>query len=301
MSAAVVRADAKDPGINPSFSEYAQSRKFFVDPARVRHPRDKARVENQVPFVRERWFAGESFTDDLTVMRASAEHWCREVAGTRIHGTTRRVPREVFETEEQKTLLSPPGTPFDVPRWTEVKVHPDHHVQVARSLYSLPTAYIGKKLHARLDKKTVRLYLRGELVVCHPRVAPGKRSTDLSHYPIGKAAYASRSIDSMIARSRDLGEHVGIYAERLLAGPLPWTKMRQAYGLIRLCERYGRDRVDALCSRALDFEVVDVPRIERMLKQARRDEDAASGKVVVLPPSRFARDAAAFATIKGGE
>ena len=73
MSAAIVRADAKDPGINPSFAEYAQARQFFVDPARVRHPRDKARVENQVPFVRERWFAGESFTDDLVVLRASAD------------------------------------------------------------------------------------------------------------------------------------------------------------------------------------------------------------------------------------
>jgi hypothetical protein len=302
MSAAIVRADAKDPGVNPSFSEYAQAREFFVDPARVRHPRDKARVENQVPFVRERWFAGESFSDDLAVLRESAEHWCRDVAGTRIHGTTRCVPREVFEAEEQKTLLPAPETPFDVPRWTEVKVHPDHHVQVAKSLYSLPTAYIGKKLRARLDKKTVRLYLRGELVVCHQRVAPGKRSTDLSHYPVGKAPYASRNVDSIVVRSRELGEHIGVYAERLLAGPLPWTKMRQAYGLIRLCERYGSERVDGYCKRALEFDVVDVPRIERMLKQARRDEEAApSGKVVVLPPSRFARDASAFATIKGAE
>ncbi len=48
VSAAVVRTDAKDPGINPSFAEYAQARGFFVDPARVRHPQDKARVENQV-------------------------------------------------------------------------------------------------------------------------------------------------------------------------------------------------------------------------------------------------------------
>jgi transposase len=301
MSAAIIRANAKDPGINPSFAEYAQARRFFVDPARVRRPRDKARVENQVPFVRERWFAGESFTDDLDVMRASAEHWCRDVAGTRIHGTTRRVPREVFETEEQKELLSAPQEPFDVPRWTEVKVHPDHHVQVAKSLYSLPTAYIGKKLQARLDKKTVRLYLRGELVGCHARVAPGKRSTDLSHYPVGKAPYASRNVESLVGRSRELGEHVGIYAERLLAGPLPWTRMRQAYGLVRLCERYGSERVDAHCKRALEFDVVDVPRIERMLKQARLSEESASGKVVTLPPSRFARDAAAFATIKGAE
>src|SRR5688572_12348221 len=146
MSAAVIRADAKDPGINPSFAEYAQARGFFVDPARVRRPRDKARVENQVPFVRERWFAGESFSDELDLLRASAEQWCAEVAGTRIHGTTRRVPREVFESEEREHLRPAPDAPFDVPRWTDVKVHPDHHVQVARSLYSVPTAYVGKRL-----------------------------------------------------------------------------------------------------------------------------------------------------------
>ncbi|HEV8247582.1 MAG TPA: IS21 family transposase, partial [Polyangiaceae bacterium] len=93
-SAAIVRASAKDPTINPGFAEYAQARGFFIDPARVRHPRDKARVENQVPFVRERWFAGESFSDDTSVLRASAEHWSRDIAGARIHGTTRCVPRE---------------------------------------------------------------------------------------------------------------------------------------------------------------------------------------------------------------
>lgn len=170
----------------------------------------------------------------------------------------------------------------------------------------MPTAYIGRTLQARLDKKTVRLYLRGELIKCHARGAPGKRSTDVNDYPVGKAPYATRNIDSLLERSRELGEHVGLYAERLLSGMLPWTKMRQAYGLLRLCKRYGPERVDALCARALGFDVVDLPRIERMLKQARRDEEAApSGKVVSLPTSRFARDPAAFATIpaapKGGE
>lgn len=301
-SAAIVRASAKDPTINPGFSEYAQARGFFIDPARVRHPRDKARVENQVPFVRERWFAGESFSDDIAVLRAAAEHWSREVAGARIHGTTRLVPREVFEAEERGQLLPAPDAPFDVPRWSEPKVHPDHHVQVARALYSVPTVYIGKRLRARIDKKTVRLYLHGALIKCHPRVAPGKRSTDLSDYPTGKAPYASRTVDSLIVRARGLGEHLGIYAERLLAGPLPWTKMRQGYGLVRLCERYGAERVDAFCKRSLAFDVIDVPRIERMLKQAQKAEQAApAGRVVSLPTSRFTRDPSTFATIKRGE
>ena len=73
---------------------------------------------------------------------------------------------------------------------------------------------------------------------------------------------------------------------------MPWIKLRQAYGLLRLCDRYGQDRVNALCARALAFDVIDVPRIERMLKDARRTEDAAvaTGRVIALP-ARFARDA----------
>lgn len=299
MSAAIARADAKDPGINPSFAEYAQARGFFVDPARVRHPQDKARVENQVPYVRERWFAGESFSDDLAMLRASAERWCIDVAGARIHGTTRRVPREVFEGEERAHLAPAPTAPFDVPRWTRAKVHPDHHVQVAYALYSVPTKYRRQWMRVRVDRKTVRIYAGNDLVKTHPRVAPGKRSTDTADYPVGTAPYARRSVDSIIAKGREHGEHVGVYAERLLAGPLPWTRMRQAYGLLRLCERYGAHRVDALCARSLAFDVLDVPRIERMLKAARTAEDTApTGTVVPLPASRFARDPASFATMK---
>ena len=299
MSAAIVRADAKDPGVNPAFAEYAQARGFFVDPARVRHPQDKARVENQVPYVRERWFAGESFSDDLAVLRESAQRWCLDVAGARIHGTTRRVPREVFEAEERGHLAPAPTLPFDVPRWTRAKVHPDHHIQVAHALYSVPTRYRGQRVRVRVDQKTVRIYFGNDLVKTHPRMAPGKRSTDSSDYPVGTAPYARRSIDGIIAKAREHGEHVGVYTERLLAGPLPWTRMRQAYGLIRLCERYGADRVNGLCNRALAFDVLDVPRIERMLKAARTAEDAAPiGRVVSLPTSRFARDPASFATMK---
>jgi hypothetical protein len=82
--------------------------------------------------------------------------------------------------------------------------------------------------------------------------------------------------------------------------------MRQVYALLRLCQRYGSERVDALCARALAFDVVSVPRIERMLKQAQKAEDGApAGRVVKLPSSRFARDPASFATkpgvTKGGE
>ena len=99
---------------------------------------------------------------------------------------SRQVPREVFETVEKATLLAPPAEAFDVPLWTDAKVHPDHHVQVARALYSAPTRYIGKKLRVRADRKLVKLFLGTELIKVHPRQLPGGRSADVNDYPMEK-------------------------------------------------------------------------------------------------------------------
>jgi transposase len=296
-TAMVVRASATAPGLNRAFRDYTEARSVFADTARVRHPKDKARVENQVPYVRERWFAGESFGSDLGAIRRHAETWCREVAGARVHGTTRQVPRDAYERDERPHMQSAPEAPYDVPHWCSPKVHPDHHVQVLKALYSVPTRYIGKTLEARADRTTVRLYLAAEMIKAHPRKAPGQRSTDPKDFPPGKAAWALRDVDAVVASARERGTQVGDFAARLLGGPVPWLKLRQAYGLLRLCDRYGQDRVNALCARALAFEVIDVPRLEGMLKDARRTEDAAvaTGRVIALP-ARFARDASAFAT-----
>lgn len=74
-------------------------------------------------------------------------------------------------------------------------------------------------------------------------------------------------------------------------------KLRQAQGLLRLCERYGKDRVNAVCARALSFDVIQVPRIERMLKEARQIEDDGHKRRQVIPlPARFARDDKSFIT-----
>jgi hypothetical protein len=93
---------------------------LFVDLARVRRPQDKARVENNVAFVREGWFQGENFAE-LVDARKSAETWCRDVAGSRVHGTTRRVPREHYEQDKRALMRPAPSGPFDIPIWTDAK------------------------------------------------------------------------------------------------------------------------------------------------------------------------------------
>lgn len=297
MSAMVDDASVENFKIVDAFAEYAEARGFFVDPARVKHPKDKPRVENQVPFVRESWWEGEEFLS-LEDAQRSAIEWCRERAGRRVHGTTRRVPREVFEEVERPALLPPPSAAFDVPTWTTAKVHPDHHIQVARALYSVPTRYIGREVRVRSDRSLVRIYLKTELIKTHPRLPPGGRSTDPNDYPVGRAPLAMRSVDAVVSQAKKRGEHVGIYAERLFDVAVPWSRLRNAQQLVRLCDKYGDRRVDETCRRALGFDVIDVPRIARMLKTAVKTEDSGEreGRVIVLSKTRFARDTASFST-----
>ena len=156
-SSMVNRADPLAPKLVDAFADYAQARGLFVDTARVQSPKDKGRVENQIAYVRESWFAGEQFAD-LQAARQSARLWCRDIAGARVHGTTRAVPRDVFEHEELPVLRPAPEDDYDVPHWGEAKVHPDHHIQFLKSLYSVPTRYIGKQVRVRADRRIVRIY-----------------------------------------------------------------------------------------------------------------------------------------------
>src|SRR5436309_8022121 len=95
LTAVVDKADRLEPRLNQAFVEYAQARGFVIDPARVRTPTDKPRVERVVQFTRNSMFAGETFID-LDHAQSHAERWCRERAGLRVHGTTQCRPAELF-------------------------------------------------------------------------------------------------------------------------------------------------------------------------------------------------------------
>ena len=297
--AAVAGPDALNPRPTRACVEYSRARGLLLDPARVRAPRDKPHVENGIKYVRERWWKGSRFID-LADSRQQSAHWCREVAGVRVHGTTRRLPRVVFEDEERAHLQAYDGMPYDVPLWKDVTVHPDHHVSVPYALYSAPstTCPPGTELEARCDTNLVKLYRAGELVKVHPRKPKGGRSTDYDDYPPERTAYAMRAPDRVVRQAMQLGPNVGHFAEQLLAGTFPWSKLRQGQKLLRLADRYTPERVDAACARALGFDLLEVRRVERILVLALEHEGQpappADQRVKPLPAGRFARLGTAF-------
>ena len=290
--AIVTIADALNPRITRAFLEYAQARGFHIDPARVRKPKDKARVERSVRDVRDDCFGGE-LLHTVEQARERGQRWCATEYGMRKHSTTQRMPKEHFEAVEKSALLLAPAERYDVPIHCDPKVARDHLAQVARALYSLPTRLIGKTLHARADRSLVRFYDGDALVKTHARVAPGGRSIDPVDFPSEKRAYALRDVVFLASEAKKHGEHIGRFAAALLEGPLPWTRMRRVYALLGLTKRYGDARVEASCTIALASEMLDVKRLERMLQRAM--PPPATHIAQVIPLARYLRPASQYA------
>ena len=300
MKSIVTGADRLEPRLNEAFVEYAQARGFHVDPARVRSPQDKPRVERTVPFVRNSMWAGETFID-LADAQRHAEQWCRVRAGERIHGTTQCPPIELFGLEEQPRLLPAPTGRYDVPIYTTAKVHRDHHIEVAKALYSVPGNLIGECVDVRADRHLVRISLRGQPVKTHLRQQPGRRVTDPGDLPDGTAVYALRDLDHLKRQAAQHGPAIGDYATALLDIPLPWTKMRQVYALLGLVKKWGPERVNAACERALDAEAINVGLIGRMLERGTENTPIPATLPGTVVTGRFARDPEHFAVHAGGD
>lgn len=290
--AIVTTADAINPRITIAFLEYAQARGFHIDPARVRSPQDKARVERGVRDVRDDCFGGEEL-HSVAQSRERARHWCEREYGARRHSTTRRMPKEHFEAVEKSALLAAPSERYDVPLWCTPKVPRDHLAQVARALYSLPTRLIGKTLRARADRSLVRFYDGDALVKTHARQPPGGRSIDPADFPSEKRAYAMRDVAFLASQAKEHGEHVASFAKAVLDGPLPWTRMRRVYALLSLAKRYGDARLDASCAVALKAEMHDVHRLQRMLERAAPPPKPEVAQVI--PLARYLRPASQYA------
>ena len=253
--AIIITADPLAPRITPAFLEYAQARHFHIDPARVRHARDKGRVERAVPGVRDDCFAGEVLTT-LDDARAWGRHWCLNDYGLRRHSRTQRRPLEHFQAEEQGLLLPAPTTPYDIPLWAEPKVGRDQLAVVDKALYSIPHPYVGQRLTARADR-TSSASMRAAAIKTHARQAPAAN-------PSTPAITPSSAVSMRCAMSRRCGARPSRrrgdrpLAAALLDSPLPWTRMRRVYALLGLVRRYGAARVTEACTVALAADMLDV-------------------------------------------
>jgi transposase len=276
--------DLYDPKINRSYAELAAHYGCLVDPARSRKPRDKARVERPMPYVRDSFWRGREFTS-LAQMQAEAARWSAEVAGQRpCRPLDGAAPAAVFAAIEQDALRPLPAEPFVLATWARAKIGTDIHARVDKVLYSVPWRHIGKTADVRVTATMVQFFIGGQLVKTHPRKEKGKQ-TDFSDYPPEKIAFHMRTPTWCRRQAAGIGPACAQVIAGLLADNALY-RLRSAQGVIGLADRNHPARLEAACAKAIAAGDPSYRTIKGIL--------AAGTENGALPPAAGDGGAAAF-------
>jgi transposase len=249
LKTGVDKPDLYDPKVNRSYAELAAHYGCLVDPARALKPRDKARVERPMPYVRDSFWRGREFTS-LERMQAEAARWSAEVAGRRqcrpLEGAA---PAAVFDSVEKDALRPLPAGPFVLATWATAKIGPDIHAQVDKVLYSVPWRHIGKTADVRITGSMVQFFIGGQLVKSHPRKVRGKQ-TDFADYPPEKIAFHMRTPAWCRRKAAGIGPACEQLIGELLADNALY-RLRAAQGVIGLADKHDPGRLEAACAKAI--------------------------------------------------
>lgn len=270
LKAGVVRPDFYEPELNPTYRELAEHYGTTIIPARIRRPRDKAKVENAVQQV-ERWVLAP-LRDQRFFSHAEANHAVRERLewlNTRPFAKLEGSRRSLWIELDRPALQPLPTRRFEIPEWkVKVGVNIDYHFEFRRHYYSVPYQLVGQRVDVRATAAIVEAFCKGRRVAAHRRsLRVGGFTTDPAHRPKAHQRYAEWSPSRLIRWAEQIGpETAAVVREVLERKPHPEQGFRSCLGIIRLATRYSPQRLEQAAHRARRLAAASYRSIESMLK-----------------------------------
>lgn len=270
LASGVSRAHRYEPLLNPTYRDMASHYGTAILPARVRKPRDKAKVETAVQLI-ERWILArlrhcqffslaELNTEIARLLEDLNTRPLRVLPGNR---------RSQFEQIDRPALRPLPATAYVFAEWSHARVHIDYHVAIDGHYYSVPYTLIGQQLDVRLTAHTVEVYRRGQRVGAHARsYDKGRHTTVAEHMPLAHREYAHWTPTRLIAWAGKTGPSTAALVQTLMARRAhPQQAFRSCLGIMRLGKTYGDQRLEAACVRALQIGAHSYRSLESILRR----------------------------------
>ncbi len=282
----VTKAHRYEPDVNPTYQDMAAHYNVAVMPARVRRPRDKAKVEAGVLVV-ERWILA-ALRHRIFFSLAELNAVIRELLERLNNRPFKKLPgtrREHFERLDKPALQPLPIEPYVYAEWKKARVHIDYHVEVDKHYYSVPHALIKRQLDVRITQNTIECFYQGNRVASHRRsYQKGRHTTTTAHMPEAHRQAGNWSPE----RLSRWAAKTGPATEKLILSVLtarkhPQQAYRSCLGILRLGKAYGDDRLEAACRRALTLGSHSYKSIESILKHRLDEKPLSEQQELALP------------------
>jgi transposase len=269
LKAGVTRPCRYEPDLNPTYADMAAHYSCAVIPARVKKPRDKAKVESAVQQV-ERWVIAplrdrtfHSLAEANMAMEERLE-WMnnRKMKGL---GASRA---DLFREHDLPALKALPSRPFEFAARKKARVNIDYHVALDGNYYSVSYRLIGEQVEARLADHTVEIFHKAKRVASHARsYAKGKFITCKEHMPASHRAHLEWTPSRIISWAQETGPSTAALVDGIMrAKPHPEMGYRACLGIIRLSGRFGSERVEAASARALSVGACSYRSVKSILQ-----------------------------------
>ncbi|MFH1220393.1 MAG: IS21 family transposase [Candidatus Eisenbacteria bacterium] len=288
LKAAVTKADWFDPDLNPKIVSFARHYGIAILPTRPASPREKGKIESGIKYVKNNAVKARIF-GSLADLNGFLLHWERTVADTRIHGTTKRQVRAVFEAVERATLKALPPEPFPLFHEGRRVVHRDGHVEVAKAYYSVPPEYLGRQVWVRYDSRLVRIYNdRLEQIAIHGRTSLGRFRTDWRHIPDEKISAVERGAEYLLAKADRIGSQAGQWA-RAMMEERGIEGIRVLQGFVGLARKHSAATINRASRTALDARLFRLRSLRELCGRLADREDLrfAESHPIIRPLSDY--------------
>ena len=260
-----------EPDINPTYLDMAYHYNTVIIPARVRKPKDKAKVEVAVQIV-ERWILARLRNQTFFSLEQLNETIRRllVVLNNEPFQKLQGCRRSVFEAIDKPALRPLPQRVYQFAEWKKARVNVDYHIEVDRHYYSVPYNLIKKQIDVRMTAHTVECFFNNKRVASHIR-SPlrGRHTTVKEHMPKSHQKWAEWTPDRFLRWAAKIGSNSEKLIEEILTSRVhPQQGFRSAMGILRLEKSYGGQRLEAACKRALNIGSKSYRSVASILKHS---------------------------------
>ena len=290
LKSGVTKPCRYEPDVNATYLDMAQHYGTAVIPARAGKPRDKAKVEAAVLFV-TRWIIAalrhHTFFGIPELNEKIAE--LLVLLNTRKFRKLDTCRKDLFDTIERATLKPLPPTEYECREWKWALVNIDYHIEIDSHYYSTPYTLTGQTVGVWITSRTIEILRNTTRIAIHPRsFVKGGFTTDPTHRPKSHQKYLEWTPSRIVNWANVTGpKTAALVAAVIKARPHPEQGYRACIGIIRLENRYGKERLEAAANRALAIKGYSYRSVSSILKtgldQLPLPLTGDAGKEVVTP------------------
>jgi transposase len=245
-----------EPELNLAYAELAEHYGVAVLPARVRKPKDKAKVEVAVQIVERQILA--PLRDRTFFSVREANDAVKELLITLNNRAMQKLGKsrkEMFEELDKPALRPLPVAPYQLATWKKATVNIDYHVELEGHYYSVPYHFAKKQVEIRFTQTTVEIYHQHKRIASHAKAtspfSKGRHTTLKEHMPKAHQDYLAWTPGRFISWASKVGEATAQVVQTILESrPHPQHGYRSCLGIMRLGKLYDDARLEAACQRA---------------------------------------------------